>query len=88
MHSSLYSCKIKAMRIRARCPSIFSSIAIELNVPRDDLSSIAIDKLLSPWDTVLKKLVQSFLTFVRLGQGLFKSDYITRYLHNWVVLQL
>ena len=27
--------------LRARCPSIFSSIAIELNVPRDDFSLIA-----------------------------------------------
>ena len=47
----------------------FSSIAIELNVPRDDFSSI---ELLSPWDTVLKKPVQSSLIFVRLEQGLFK----------------
>ena len=29
--------------LRARCPSIFSSIAIELNVPRDAFSSIAIE---------------------------------------------
>ena len=29
--------------VRARCPSMFSSIAIELNVPRDDFSSIAIE---------------------------------------------
>ena len=29
--------------LRARCPSIFSSIAIELNVPRDDFSLIAIE---------------------------------------------
>ena len=62
----------------------FSSIAIELNVPSDD----AIELTLSPWDTVLKKPVQSFLIFLRLGQGIFKSDYITRYMHNWVVLQL
>ena len=53
-------------RLRARCPSIFSSIAIELNVPRDDFSSIAIE-LLSSWDTVLKKPVQSSIIFVRLG---------------------
>ena len=71
-------------RHRTRCPSIFSSIAIELNVSRDDFSSIAIE-----------------LTYVTLGHG-FKnagsvlfdicapgtSDYITRYLHNWVVLLL
>ena len=44
------------------------------------------NKLLLPWDTVLKKPVQSSLIFVRLGQGIFKSDYITRYLHDWVVL--
>ena len=39
-------------------------------------------------DVVLKKPVQSSMIFVRLGQGLFKSDYITRYLHTWVVLRL
>ena len=46
------------------------------------------NELLSPWDTVLKKPVQSSFIFVRLGQGFFKSDYITRYLHTWVVLRL
>ena len=58
----------------------FSSIAIELNVPRDDFSQIAND-----------------LTFVTLGHGFKKagsvlakdkSDYITRYLHNWMVLRM
>ena len=39
-------------------------------------------------DVVLKKPVQSSMIFVRLGQGRFKSDYITRYLHTWVVLRL
>ena len=39
-------------------------------------------------DVVLKKPVQSSMIFVRLGQGLFKFDYITRYLHTWVVLRL
>ena len=29
--------------LRVRCPSIFSSIAIELNVTRDELSSIMIE---------------------------------------------
>ena len=29
--------------LRARCPVNFSSIAIELNVPRDEFSSIAIE---------------------------------------------
>ena len=28
------------------------------------------------------------MIFVRLGQEIFKSDYITRYLHTWVVLRL
>ena len=37
---------------------------------------------------VLKKPVQPSMIFVRLGQGLFKSDYITRYLHTWLVLRL
>ena len=31
------------MLLRARCPSFLSSIAIELNVPHDDFSSIAIE---------------------------------------------
>ena len=30
-------------QLRARCPSIFSSIAIELNVPRDDFCLIAVE---------------------------------------------
>ena len=29
--------------LRVRCPSIFSSIVIELSVPRDNFSSIAIE---------------------------------------------
>ena len=74
--------------LRARCPSIFSSIAIELNVSRDDFSLIAIKLTLSSWDTVLKTAVQSSMKCVRLEQGRFKSDYITRYLHTWVVLRL
>ena len=37
---------------------------------------------------VLKKPIQSSMIFVRLGQGHFKCDYITRYLHTWVVLWL
>ena len=61
--------------LRARCPSIFSSIAIEPNVPRDDFSLIAIE-------LTFVVLVQSSMIFVRLGQGRFKSDYITRYLHT------
>ena len=47
--------------IRARCPSIFSSIAIELNVPRDDFSSIS--------SIVIE------LTFVTLGYGFKKSRF-------------
>ena len=34
---------MKKRKLRARCPSVFSSIAIEPNVPRDDFSSIAIE---------------------------------------------
>ena len=30
----------------------------------------------------------SSLLSVHLGQGIFKPDYITRYLHSWVVLRL
>ena len=35
--------QLLTLKLRARCPSIFSSIAIELNVPRDEFSSIAIE---------------------------------------------
>ena len=55
--------------LRVRCLSNFNSIAIELNVPRGDFTSIAIKITLSPWNTALKKPVQSSLIFVRLGQG-------------------
>ena len=59
----------------------FSLITIELNVSRDDFNSIAIELtlILSPWDTVLKMPVQSSLIFVRLEQGLFKSDYVSHH---------
>ena len=33
--------------LRAHCPSSFSSIAIELNVPRDEFSSIALEPTVS-----------------------------------------
>ena len=72
-------------KIRA---SIFSSIAIELNVPRDDFRSIAIELTFVILGHGFKKAGSVLLIFVRLGQGLFKSDYITRYLHTWVVLRL
>ena len=35
------------LSLRVRCPSIFSSIAIKLNVPRDEFSSIAIKPTVS-----------------------------------------
>ena len=35
------------LSLRACCPSNFSSIAIELNVPRDEFSSIAIEPTVS-----------------------------------------
>ena len=59
--------------------------AIEPNVPRDDFSLIAIELTFVSWDTVLKTPVQSSMIFMHLGQRRFKSDYITRYLHTWVV---
>ena len=36
-------CYANPEELRARCPSIFSSIEIELNVLRDDFSLIAIE---------------------------------------------
>ena len=44
---TLQNLKFIQMSLRARCPSIFSSIAIELNVPRDEFSSIAIEPTVS-----------------------------------------
>ena len=35
--------KLECFVLRARCPPIFSSIAIELNVPCNEFSSIAIE---------------------------------------------
>ena len=35
------------LSLKSRCPSIFGSIAIELNVPRDEFSSITIEPTVS-----------------------------------------
>ena len=35
------------LSLRAHCPSIFSSIAIKVNVPRDEFSSIAMEPTVS-----------------------------------------
>ena len=55
--------------LRARCPSIFSSIAIELNVPRDEFSSVAIELTFVALRRGLKKPVQSSLISVTPGIG-------------------
>ena len=44
---NLSRCDRILLSLRAHCPSIFSSIAIELNVPRDEFSSIAIEPTVS-----------------------------------------
>ena len=62
----------------------FSSIAMELNV----LSSIAIEITFVTLEHGFKKAGSVLYDILRLGQGLFKSDYINRYLHTWVVLRL
>ena len=62
--------------LRAHCPLIFSSIAIEPTV------SVALRRGLK------KKPVQSFLISVTPGTRIFKCDYISLYLHNWAVLRL
>ena len=76
---------IEKWSLRACHPSIFSSIAIELYVLRDDFSSIMIELTFVILRQGLKKPVQSSMIFVRLGQGIFKPGYITRYLHTWSV---
>ena len=75
------------MSQRARCPSIFSSTAIELSAPRDEFHSI------EPTVGValrrgFKKPVQSSLISVTPGTRIFKCGYISLYLHNWAVLRL
>ena len=77
-----------AIKLRARCPSIFSSIAIELNIPRDDFSSIAIQLTFVILGHALKKAGSVLYDICAPGTRIFKSDYITRYLHTWVVLLL
>ena len=67
---------------------MFSSIAIELNVPCDEFSSIAIEPIIVSLGRGFKKPVQSFLMSVTPGTRSFKSDYISLYLHNLVVLRL
>ena len=67
----------------------FSLIAIELNVPRDEFSSIAIEPNVSvALRRGLKKPVQSSLISVAPETRIFKCDYISLYLHNWAVLRL
>ena len=51
--------RLSKLHHRARCLSIFSSIAIDLNVPSYDFSSIAIEPI--------------ELTFVILGHGFKKA---------------
>ena len=64
---------------------MFSSIVIELNVPRDDFSSITIKPTFVTLGRGFKKVGSVLFDICAPGKGLFKSDYITRYLHNWVV---
>ena len=63
-------------------------IAIELNVPREDISSIAIELTFFILGHGFKKAGSVLYAIVRPRQGRFKSEYITRYLHTWVVLRL
>ena len=67
----------------------FSSIAIELNVPSDEFSSIAIRPTVSVAlrRGFKKKTVQSSLILVTPETRIFKCDHISLYLHNWAVLR-
>ena len=62
----------------------FSSIAIELNVPRDEFSSIAIEPTVSV--ALRRGFIKSrfsSLISVTPGTRIFKCDYLSLYLHNW-----
>ena len=67
----------------------FSSIAIELNVSRDEFSSIAIELTFVALRRGFKK---SGSVIFHIGdfcdKVFFKSDYISLYLYNWAVLRL
>ena len=64
-------------------------LAVELNVPRDAFSSIAIEPTASvALRRGFEKKVQSSLISVTPGTRIFKCDYISLYLHNWAVLRL
>ena len=53
---SVYNLCYLKQALNARCPSIFSSIAIELNVPRDAFSSIVIELTFVTLRHVFKKV--------------------------------
>ena len=67
-----------------------SSIAIELNVPRDDFSMIAIKLTFVTLGHGFKKAGSVLFDICAPGTRTFLSQitYITRYLHNWMVLRL
>ena len=71
------------MKFRARCPSIFSLIAIELNVPRDDFSSSDRTNFCHLGTRFQKSRFSPLWYLCAYGQGRFKSEYIML-----VVLQL
>ena len=83
IHSNLVPKLNKAtcikVKLRARCPSIFSSVAIELNVPRDDFSC-AIELTFVILGHGFKKSRFSPLWYL--------CAWDTRYLHTWVLLRL
>ena len=63
----LFCTEKKCLATRARCPSILSSIAIELNVPRGESSSIAIEQTFGTLRRTFKKPIQSSLISVSKG---------------------
>ena len=87
LHNLIYSDAIEfLLSLRARCPSSFSSIAIELNVPRDEFSSIAIELTFSV--ALRRGFKKAGSVLSDIGDSWLKSDYISLYLHNWAVLRL
>ena len=74
------------LSLRARCPSIFSSIAIKLNAPRDEFSSIAIEPTVSVALRRGFKKASSVLSDIGdfWDKGL-EMRLHQLYLHNWAV---
>ena len=72
------------LSLKARCPSISSSIAIELHVPRDKFGSIAIELTFSV--SLRRGFKKAGSVLSDIGDSWLKSDYISLYLLGGVTV--